>query len=428
MASLIALFFNLPGDRRGTVVMQLMPLMCLFMLLATHVKEQFVDSRARLMPGFRCVHVTLAAAWALLFAIVVPAAFALLLGLDPIGFVAISVLLLTAIVWIVLSMSPWIMWLAMIGWGLLMIGPGREWAWQLVSGGSEFEAVAVLAIGIVATFLAGMRLFRLNEDMPEYRWIRLNRISGKAEVIGPQSRRETIGRRLVHWMCDKHVASLTHHAHRASGWRWSEICRWQIGMLAGWPAFFVCFVPLSFFFLTMWIIKSDEPLIAPSAVLSLAVPSGAVVASLWQRRTNMLPRQSLMCVDRAAYLKQVGMGAASSQLQIWSGATVILAIWWQLGARQLFSATAACVLAFVALCQPFFFGVAVWLLRFRSPVPIVIGYLGPLYVAGFALILLEPTSHSTIGPIPLGVTAIFAVFGLILTWDAYRRWLVTDFD
>ena len=61
MAVLVALFFNLPGNRHGMLAMQFLPLLCPFMLLAMHVKEQFVDSRAHLLPGFRRVHGTVAA-------------------------------------------------------------------------------------------------------------------------------------------------------------------------------------------------------------------------------------------------------------------------------------------------------------------------------------------------------------------------------
>jgi hypothetical protein len=28
----------------------------------------------------------------------------------------------------------------------------------------------------------------------------------------------------------------------------------------------------------------------------------------------------------------------------------------------------------------------------------------------------------------LPAAVVFAVLGLVVTWDAYRRWLVTDFD
>ena len=90
MAVGVALFFNLPGNRHAVVAMQFLPLLCPFMLLAMHVKEQFVDSRANLLPGFRRVHATVAAAWALLLAVVVPAGFAWLVGWSPLGFVAVS--------------------------------------------------------------------------------------------------------------------------------------------------------------------------------------------------------------------------------------------------------------------------------------------------------------------------------------------------
>ena len=55
MAFAVAVFFNLWGSHHSMTAMQFLPLLCPFMLLAMHVKEQFVDSRARLVPGFRRV-------------------------------------------------------------------------------------------------------------------------------------------------------------------------------------------------------------------------------------------------------------------------------------------------------------------------------------------------------------------------------------
>jgi len=78
------------------------------------------------------------------------------------------------------------------------------------------------------------------------------------------------------------------------------------------------------------------------------------------------------------------------------------------------------------LFQLWFFGVNVWLLRFPSPIAFSAGLVVSFQVTAIAAIVsLEKPSTAAVVFV---AAAIFAVLGLILTWDAYRRWLVTDFD
>ena len=135
-----------------------------------------------------------------------------------------------------------------------------------------------------------------------------------------------------------------------------------------------------------------------------------------------------MCVDRASYLTQVGMAAALSQLQVWLGMATVSVLWWCWVVQQPLSVTVAYVLVFSALSQPWFFGLNVWLLRFRSLIPVFLGWMVFFPVFAGATIGIELGPASSEWPIVLLVAAFFAVLGLFLTWHAYRRWLVTDFD
>ena len=108
--------------------------------------------------------------------------------------------------------------------------------------------------------------------------------------------------------------------------------------------------------------------------------------------------------------------------------TAVSVLWWCWVVQQPLSVTVAYVLAFSALSQPAFFGLNVWLLRFRSPIPVFLGWMVFFPVFAFATVGIELGPASSEWPIVLLVAAIFAVLGLILTWHAYRRWLVADFD
>ena len=405
----------------------LMPFGFLFVLLVVHVREQFANLRARLTPDFCRIHIAIASVAAVLCAVLLPAAFAWPIGWHPVGFAAITLLLFAAVFWAVLSPSTsHALW---IGWLLLLTELGKGCVQQLVSGNFEYQAVGILAVGVVIALLGGIRLIRLNEEMPEYRLWNRDLASRRVVVIGSQVTRHSILLRLIFGDEDKRMANLTRHARRASVSRWSRVCRWQVGMLTGWPVIgFGLMFFLSFTVMTWIMSRGTPPLIAISAFFASFMPACMAWGVLWQRR-KLLPRESLMCVDRASYLKQVGMAAALSQFQMWLGMTAVLALVFFGVARQPLSVAVASVLTISALSQLWFFGLGVWLLRFRSPILYLLGWIASFHALIVAMIGTElaPTAIFQ-RSVVLIVVAIFAVLGLILTWDAYRRWLVADID
>ena len=144
----------------------------------------------------------------------------------------------------------------------------------------------------------------------------------------------------------------------------------------------------------------------------------------------MLGRELLLPVDRPSYVRQLGMAAAVVQLKLWAGMSVGFTLWLFLTARQSLSFTdLAFVLGIYTLLQPLFFGVGVWFLRYRNLGMQIGGLTGALYVS-----MIPAALYAAPGPLDiwrysaLPVAGIIAVFGLLLTWDAYRRWLVADFD
>jgi len=401
----------------------------LFFLLAVHVRDQFSQPQARLIPNYHRAHAVVAAAAALIVAVLLPTIFTLLAGWRSVGFVAVTICLSGTILWRLLPESAgWIIWPELIAWLMLLTKPGRELLQQLVSGEFECQAVGLLAAGAVAILLGGIRLVRLNGDTQEYSGFKWNRASGTVEYIAPRVAQDSIRQGLVFRVEEKLMARLTRHAQRASASRWSRVCRWQVGMLTGWPVIgFGLMFFLSFSFVTWIMSKGTPPLIALSAFFASVMPASLVWGTL-RRRRKVLPRESLMCVDRATYLKQVGMAAALNQLQVWLSMTAMFVLWRCWVVQQPLSVAVAYVLAFSALSQPWFFGLNVWLLRFRSLIPVFLGWMVFFPVFAGATIGIELGPASPEWPIVLLVAAIFAVLGLILTWDAYRRWLATDFD
>ena len=217
---------------------------------------------------------------------------------------------------------------------------------------------------------------------------------------------------------------------RASASPWSRVCRWQVGMLAGWSALLL---GIGAFFLFDYGLD-DWPGPAKGrcgfSVDDVFRYAARYVLGLIWWRIPMLGRELLLPVDRPSYVRQLGMAVAVGQLQLSAGMSVGITLWLFLTARQSFSFTnLAFVLGIFTLLQPWFFGVGVWFLRYRNLGMQIGGFIGALYVSMIPVALyaapgpLDPWRYSA-----LPVAGIIAVFGLLLTWDAYRRWLVADFD
>ena len=157
----------------------------LFIFLAMHMKGQFVNSRAHLTPNFRRVHATVAAVTALSVAGLMPAVLSWLMGWHSLGFVAVVVLLFGTVLWVIVKDANWMLFAMMAGGTAFF---ATEWGpahfREVVSGHFEFQAAAILSLGIWISLAAGARLVGINEDMPEYHRGTLNRYWATGRMTG----------------------------------------------------------------------------------------------------------------------------------------------------------------------------------------------------------------------------------------------------
>ena len=81
------------------VQISLVLVMLLSFAFAVHLREQFTDVQARLVPRFGRVHISVAAVVLLIIAIVVPAYLAWSSGSNPTGFLAMTVFMSGTLLW-----------------------------------------------------------------------------------------------------------------------------------------------------------------------------------------------------------------------------------------------------------------------------------------------------------------------------------------
>ena len=124
---------------------------------AQHVKEQFADPRAHLVPNFRRVHSTVASAWAVVFAVLLPAALAWHAGYHSVAPVAVSLAVLGGLIWMALLESTRLIPAVFMFWLAFSLNRHEDHLVAFLSGQAEGWAILVLLAGAAATVLGATR-------------------------------------------------------------------------------------------------------------------------------------------------------------------------------------------------------------------------------------------------------------------------------
>jgi hypothetical protein len=162
--------------------------------------------------------------------------------------------------------------------------------------------------------------------------------------------------------------------------------------------------------------------------LSVLVP-GLVVASIWPRRWFVLADESLRPASRRQFVREQGAAMAVELALTWLVITVgTFAAALLYDPSTMLASPLWRALPVTAAGQLLTFGVIVWVLRYRSGWLVIV----PIFLAtvvGLGVLIVGGTlaEREAIGPM-LKAAAIFATVGLVITADAYRRWLATEFD
>lgn len=418
-----------------------LPFVCGAMLysgVAMHILEQFVDPRAQLTPGFRRAHFTVAAAAVVVFAVFLPALITWRAGLHSVGFTAIMLFLCGVVFWSVLLRS-----LFDIGWFFVLIliafsaTPASSMVERFVSGQFEIPALFLSTFGVVIIFLAGLRLARLNEEMPAYRsflhWLQKYRADEDQVTGQDQSDVEPRPRGLRHWLAERQMTVAIRHARRAAASRWSRVCRWQLGMAAG-PSLWLWGIGTILFLQLMTLdhyLHRDKAKASPDTsffFLMFTFAPAFIVVFAGEKRRKGATYELLLPVARTSYFQQLGAAAAIAQLCLWGvmNAAMIVQLLVVFRTALSFDVLAG-ALAISALCQIGLFGAVVWLLQCQSLPGLVV--IVPTALAPILLMNGQLSDPPIEQPSLIWFFAsLFAAFGVLLTWDAYRRWLKTDFD
>jgi hypothetical protein len=401
--------------------------MVLFHYWAIHLKEQFTDSRASLTPRFRMVHGVVAVIAAIVFGVLLPGVMAPLIGWQSLGFISVTTLLFGVIIWLNLHPRAALGLILIAGCLAMFAEPVRGGLEQIVCGRNSDQAFVLFGIGAALSIAGIVRLFLLNEEMPEYH-LKLV-VYGRIRISDLQRQRieKWYSRGWRSWLAERPIVNLIHHARHASHSKWSRVRRWDISNQTVWSA---CPFTIGFYvmFLVMNGLTSGEIKIAFMFGMASVISAGAVSGIMFEKNRSF-SHELMMPVSRDAYLKQLGMSAAVNQLFLWGAAIASIILWMFTAAGEPHPELLVYVIAFSALVQIWIFGLAVRLLRFQSIGLIILVSVIALISTMIPLVALEAApSPIQWRPFLLIIGGLFACLGLLLTWRAYRRWSVADFD
>ena len=268
--------------------------------------------------------------------------------------------------------------------------------------------------------VGGVRLLRMNEGSPVY--------AGPAWQPWAAAATCPLVPGLAAWLAERQAASVTRHARQASTSGWSRIRRWQVGMTATWRVVLLWLIVAGFCFTCAFFSTSGRLDLSVTQLILVLFPGPVATAALAQWPVNA-DRGLCLPVERRTFLRQVGAATALSYLELWLGASVAVASWWLLAAKPRPELADTCrALAVSFLFLVWYFGLGVWLARYRSPTVMImsIGVSLSLTQLAIAVLYAGPAELSRSWQLP--VAGVFATLGLLLAFDAYRRWLVTDLE
>jgi len=398
-------------------------------MIAGHAKEQLGDARASLVPGFRTPHLVIATVMFLVLVVGLACVVAWGEVWVP-GYLGIVLAITALLAWMGQLQTPSLIILGAAVVTPVFFADGRALFTDVLRGRAAGVGYAVLAASVAALVGLWWRLAVMSEEMPEYGrgggvGLRLKvRMTGdpafQRENAAGASRIESFVRQARRFDAVPNIA--------AAGF-WPRAGHWRFVIGTGRMPIFVALV------LGLWVpllqattTKPDVGIIV--ALVSASFVPGLMFAATWPRRWYVLGDESLRPASRRQFIREHGAAMAMEYAITWAWITaapfasaVLFASWPQRVFEQLMVA-----LPMMAAVQALIFAILVWILRFRAGWLVIVPIFLVTGVGVAALIVGAAIAEARNVNAAMLFTLLVAVAGVGITLDAYRRWLVTEFD
>jgi hypothetical protein len=422
------------------------PLLFFFVFLPTvwladmgiiYLKEQLATWQSSLVPHYRRPHLIVGAAFVALALCVVPLLFNQFAHLQLFPLIALCTAAASIVGWVVYDPSIKTILVLFAALAALCFPQAQEGISRIVHGGSRSVTLALFGGSIAMFAWIWWQLARLREGMPQYRAVvptgtqrAMTEVRGGFQagaldrVAGWIARYP--GSRIASRYLEPVDSFFARVAHRrvvtAGGW-----IPWRLGAL--WSlALLLMLVCINFAFDANHRMKFAD--LAPM-VFIISMPAAPIItSSLWMRRASMLPYEMTLPSSRRSFVRETMIALVWDYFSCWLGAFIIgfaLLIWTNF--HEVTHGDPEDVLAgfvFFFSGQVAALAIIAWTLRSRSS---LLSIFTMVVAAALSLPpLLLATRGALNGDALTQTIIIFIGGGLIVLFDAYRRWLRVDFE
>jgi hypothetical protein len=407
-------------------------------MIAAHAKEQLADPRAALTPNFRQPHLVVSAIMFLVFAVALPLALAAAQepmdwGLIwPPGYVAMVLVITSLLAWMGHLQSPKMFIVMVFIISPVCFAKGRAVLNDVVHGSAPGLEYTLLAVAIASLVALWWRLGLMHAEMPEYSRTMGPGLRLRVQMTGdPVFRRENAAGAgpLESWI--RHNNRLYNIDNISAAGFWQRVRLWLVFIgLGRMPIFVALSLGLWCFVLPQIAggrLDKASAVVLPITI-SLMVP-GAMVAAVWPRRWYVIAGESLRPVSRRQFVREQGAAMALEMAMTWLAITIVtFAGGLLLSPSNILASSLWRALPMLAAGQVITFSVIVWVLRYRNGWMVVVPMFVAMVVSSCVLVLGGVLAQlQTSGPMLFAAVAV-ALLGAGISFDAYRRWLTTEFD
>lgn len=428
------------GDPSRDLMMMLPKLMFLMYFgfgLGVHLKQQFANPRARLLPGFCGAH--LSVAMLLFFAVVAWSALPACWSADVsvLGFSAIALHIGALGLWVGCSPRP--VWIAvvMLTIGLPTTAFGRGLVVEIAMGAEPILALSLISAHVASLVLLLNHLVGMNEDDPDYSQVQsLGAFDMRAATQRNFQRNVSLN---GNWMLSLLSASAAGRLERATSVP-TTVSRQRVALFGlgdNWPSSFLTNLVVLVSIELALLLMGGRDRIQSSANFrsALFVPMMFSFATVWgqwipwMQRWPRLGYESLRPVSRHEWVWENGVAIAKSIA--WNQAAVILIqvlIVACLLPKFVTDPSLWEALIWISGCQVLVFGVCAWLASYGSILGMCMG-LG--MVVGPCICLLNapwgmPLQFGWGIPLAVCWSLVVSLIGVWISRMSFRRWCQMD--
>jgi hypothetical protein len=308
---------------------------------------------------------------------------------------------------------------------------GSIFAKEFFSGKHEPLGYALALFGLALSAWGLAKLYLLTEDDPAY--LRLERFRS-IELGNVDQNLNTalwFSKGKSDRLADRHIARLARHARHASVSGWSRVCRWQLGMNV---ALLLRSLSIfsSFIFFGVFIyfqqgaaasLNGKESSLMVPVMFSNIIPLFTLVLL----QTHRPSREVLLPVERASYIREIGWSIFLFYLTAWAISwPICILLMTQVFRLSMPLMMIVDLLLISAFTSILFFGVTAWMSLCRSMFLRILAMIIPIGIQIVLMMIAVERDAGAYAPLMVVLAAVAGMFGLLITFFSYRRWLTAD--